>query len=192
MQQGPLVVPPARAKKGMPLWLLALLIGLGGLVLFGGVLSVLAIYGVRKYLAAAKQAEASNVLGQIGKDAAQQYAAGPAGPGGAHALCASASRPVPANASAIRGMKYQSSPEDWTVDAPRHAGFACLGFSLDQPQYYMYSYRALGTGSQGDSFEAKANGDLNGDGVLSTFMLTGRVQPGGELETTIKILRSEE
>jgi type IV pilus assembly protein PilA len=191
MQQSPLVVPPAPAKKGMPLWLLVLLIGLGGVFLFGGVLSVLAIYGVRKYLAAAKQAEASNVLGQIAMHTAQQYESGAAG---ARALCASASRSVPASASAVRGTKYQSAPEDWTIDAPRHAGFSCLGFSLDQPQYYMYSYRASGRGSPGDTFEAKANGDLNGDGVLSTFTLGGRVEPGGELaiEPTIRKVRPEE
>src|SRR5271154_1139206 len=34
-----------------------------------GILSVLAIYGVRKYIANAKTAEAKNSLGQIGKDA---------------------------------------------------------------------------------------------------------------------------
>src|SRR5208282_109161 len=38
-----------------------------------GILAVLAIYGVRKYLANAKTAEASNSLGQIAKDAATQY-----------------------------------------------------------------------------------------------------------------------
>jgi type IV pilus assembly protein PilA len=35
-----------------------------------GILSVLAIYGVRKYVANAKTAEARNSLGQIAKDAA--------------------------------------------------------------------------------------------------------------------------
>jgi len=35
-----------------------------------GILSVLAIYGVRKYIANAKTAEARNSLGQIAKDAA--------------------------------------------------------------------------------------------------------------------------
>ena len=33
-----------------------------------GILAVLAIYGVRKYLANAKTAEARNSLGQMGKD----------------------------------------------------------------------------------------------------------------------------
>src|SRR5580704_15307046 len=38
-----------------------------------GVLAVLAIYGVRKYIANSKTAEARNSLGQIGKDAATKY-----------------------------------------------------------------------------------------------------------------------
>jgi type IV pilus assembly protein PilA len=67
------------------------------------------------------------------------------------------------------------------VDAQHNGGFACLRFSMDMPQYYMYSYHAAGRGSPGDSFEARANGDLNGDGILSTFTLAGRVQPDGEL-----------
>jgi type IV pilus assembly protein PilA len=186
MQPNPLAVPPAPAKKGMPMWLLLLLIGLGGLVLMGGVLSVLAIYGVRKYIAAAKQAEATNALGRIARDAAERYVGGP-GEGrvaktvATKGLCASASRSVPASASAIRGTKYQSTPEEWAVDGQTGAGFACLGFSMDQPQYYQYSYRASGKASPGDAFEAKASGDLNGDGVMSTFTLGGRVQPSGEL-----------
>jgi type IV pilus assembly protein PilA len=165
----------------MPTWLIVLLVVVGCFVLFGGVLTALAIYGVRKYIAAAKQVEARNSLGQIAKDAAAAYQARASGAQGAHALCASASRSVPASAAFIRGTKYRSTPAEWMVDSPRNAGFACLQFSMDVPQYYMYSYRATGRGSPGDSFEARANGDLNGDGILSTFTLVGRVQPDGEL-----------
>src|SRR5262245_63128056 len=38
-----------------------------------GVLAVLAIYGVRKYIANSKTAEAKNSLGQISKDAASAF-----------------------------------------------------------------------------------------------------------------------
>jgi hypothetical protein len=55
-------------------------------------------------------------------------------------------------------------------------GWYCLRFELDQPQYYAYSYSATGTlGAAGDTFLAQANGDLNGDGILSTFTLGGLV-----------------
>ena len=56
---------------------------------------------------------------------------------------------------------------------------------MDMPQYYMYSYKLSGSGSAaGDQFVATANGDLNGDGVASTFTLDGRVQSGGVLNIT--------
>jgi type IV pilus assembly protein PilA len=152
-----------------------------------GILAVLAIYGVRKYLANAKTAEASNSLGRIANSAAtvfeQEHMAATVMPPGAaaglsRALCKSASVAVPSTASLIKGQKYQSSQAtgaDWNADAAGNSGFACLEFTMDDPQYYMYSYGSPGTGSAGDSFLAVANGDLNGDGILSTFQITGSV-----------------
>jgi type IV pilus assembly protein PilA len=176
---------PPPPKKGIPTGLIVLFVVLGVFAVLVPVFAVLAIYGVRKYIAHAKTAEARNSIAQIAKDAVAAYESqtgtartGPA----ARTLCASASRPVPESARYIRGAKYQSAAGDWSIDAPRNAGFACLKFSLDQPQYYMYSYSASARSSGRDSFEAKANGDLNGDGVLSTFSLTGHIQPGGAIE----------
>jgi len=178
--QGP--PPPPPQKQGTATWLIVLLAVGIGLVFVVGIMAVLAIYGVRKYIANAKQAEARNSLGQIARDAAAAYERESISPGTPDGLCASASRSVPASASMIRGMKYQSAPADWQVDASRpHAGFACLGFSLDMPQYYMYSYTAHGTKRAHDGFRATANGDLNGDGVMSTFYIEGKVGPGDEL-----------
>src|SRR5579863_4529737 len=86
-----------------------------------GILSVLAIYGVRKYVANAKTAEARNSLGQIAKDAAAavehvQGTAGLVAFGSTSALirafCASATA-VPS--AAPKGQKYQSQPSDWTT-----------------------------------------------------------------------------
>jgi hypothetical protein len=118
------------------------------------------------------QAEALNSLGQIGKDVDLAYVM-------RGRLCASASQPVPADLRAIRGQKYQSTPDEWWADADRDAGFACLGYSMDQPQYYRYSYLAS---PDGTSFTALAEGDLNGDGVLSTFSLEGHIVDGGALD----------
>jgi len=159
----------------MPGGVVLLFVILGGFFLVVPVFAVLAIYGVRKYIASAKTAEARNSIAQIAKDAAAAYEGAPGRK--ARALCASASRSVPESATYIRGAKYQSSERDWSVDMPRNAGFACLRFSMDMPQYYMYSYRA----APGD-FVATANGDLNGDGVLSTFSLKGHVQPDGAIQ----------
>jgi len=155
-----------------------------------GVLAVLAVYGVRKYIANSKTAEARNSLGQISKDAATAYekesmtVTGVLTQGASSAtlrqLCQSASNPIPAAATSIAGKKYQSAPGDWAADqATAGKGFACLKYSMDQPQYFMYSYAVTGSGSaQGDSFNAVANGDLNGDGILSTFGVSGIIGTG--------------
>ena len=156
-------------------------------VMIVGVLAVLAIYGVRKYVASSKTAEARNALGQIGKDAATAFekesmASGslPQGSSTAtlRALCQSATKTVPASKTSIQGRKYQSAPSDWSVDAAANAGFACIKFTIDQPQYYMYGYATSGSSAVGASFTATANGDLNGDGNLSTFTLIGAIGSG--------------
>ena len=150
-----------------------------------GILAVLAIYGVRKYLANAKTAEATNSLGQIAKNAAAAFemesmAGSVLTPGNSanfsRALCKSASITVPsAGVTAVAGKKYQSSAAEWNVDALGNSGFACLKFTMDAPQYYVYNYTAGGTGAAGDTFTAQANGDLNGDTIQSTFQILGSV-----------------
>lgn len=148
-----------------------------------GILAVLAIYGVRKYLASAKTAEATNALGRMANAAVTEYegermAGTVLTPGSSaslsRALCKSASAPVPASLTSVSGRKYQSSPSDWS-DPAGNVGFPCLEFTIDEPQYYMYSYVSPGTGSSGDTFTASAYGDLNGDGVASTFQISGTV-----------------
>ncbi len=151
-----------------------------------GILAVLAIYGVRKYLANAKTAEARNSLGQIAKDQAAEYEkesmqATVLTPGNSaalsRALCGSEGGPVPALTN-IQGKKYQSKTDDWnkgTATSPP-SGFVCLKFTMDAPQYYAYSFTSSGTtGTANDTFTATANGDLNGDGVYSTFSVTGQI-----------------
>ena len=48
---------------------------------------------------------------------------------------------------------------------------------MTEPQYYMYNYTRTG-GDEG-SFSCSANGNLNGDTVLSTFELKGEVKTVG-------------
>lgn len=150
-----------------------------------GILAVLAIYGVRKYLANAKTAEARNALGRMAQSAVavfeQEHMNGTVLPQGqaatlSRALCASASQPVPQASTSVQGRKYQSAVSDWNVDAAGNSGFACLHFTMDAPQYYQYWYKLTGSGGNpGDSFTGTANGDLNGDGIQSTFVITGKI-----------------
>jgi type IV pilus assembly protein PilA len=155
-----------------------------------GILAVLAIYGVRKYLANAKTAEATNSLGQMGKDQAGEFekesmAGAVLAQGGvaglSRQLCPASGASIPASNTSIAGEKYQSATSEWNADCSKNAGFCCLKFSMDQPQYYMYTWISTGGGAQGNNFTAQANGDLNGDGILSTFQLMGAINTAGAL-----------
>jgi type IV pilus assembly protein PilA len=154
-----------------------------------GILAVLAIYGVRKYIANAKTAEARNSLGQMGKDQSAEFeqesmAGTTLKPATAAAtsrsLCSSPTASVPAVATSIKGQKYQSSQAagaDWSLNQATNGGFSCLKFAMDAPQYYMYDFKTAAPTAAGGTFVATAQGDLNGDGVLSTFTLNGIIQP---------------
>jgi len=154
-----------------------------------GILAVLAIYGVRKYLANAKTAEARNSLGQMGKDESTAFEkesmagttlAPAVSAATSRSLCTSPSVSVPTAAASIQGKKYQSSQAagvDWNADqATAGKGFACLKFAMDAPQYYMYKFVTTNPTAAAGTWVATAQGDLNGDGVLSTFTLNGVIQ----------------
>jgi type IV pilus assembly protein PilA len=147
-----------------------------------GILSVLAIYGVRKYVANAKTAEARNSLGQIAKDAAaaverEKGSNSLVAFGSTSALMRSfctSSTMVPATVPA--GQKYQSKSSDWSGSPT--AGWTCLKFVMDEPQYYAYQYTVSSTDPSSGGFIATANGDLNGDGITSQFAVSGSASSG--------------
>ena len=48
---------------------------------------------------------------------------------------------------------------------------------MESPQYYMYSYESSGTAPEvGQNFTAYARGDLDADGILSEFSISGKIQ----------------
>jgi type IV pilus assembly protein PilA len=151
-----------------------------------GVLAVLAIYGVRKYIANAKTAEARNSLGQIAKDAAsaaekEKGTQALIDPGATSALmrafCDTAS-PVPVTITKIAGQKYQSTTAEWGSGSATQ-GWQCLKFSLEEPQYYEYEYTASpSTSAFNGGFQAIAHGDLNGNAVYSQFSVSGSAYSG--------------
>lgn len=177
-----------------------------------GVLSALAIYGVRQYLESAKSAEARTFLGRIGKDHLavfeediQGSAVLPFGSsaGITRSLCPDAGpRPLgigtpasPVSIPAIRSAKWQPSPADF-----RDPGWACLKFSTVMPLYYGYGMDSNQTGDTavaGDGFLAYAIGDVDGDSEPATFELGGMVRASASgntalvLATTIQQSRAE-
>jgi type IV pilus assembly protein PilA len=151
-----------------------------------GVLAALAIYGVRKYIANSKTAEARMTIGRIAKDASSAYnrenmagevlaVKGVAGV--SNQLCDS-STAVPTDPTKVAGQKYQSDPEEWK-DGTSIKSWKCLKFSLQDPQYYQYQYTATDPAADTGKFSVFAKGDLNADAKYSTFELKGAVRAGG-------------
>jgi type IV pilus assembly protein PilA len=147
-------------------------------VMIVGVLAALAVYGVQRYVANAKTAEAKNALGQISKDAQSAYArehistAEVLGDNGAAKVSNRLCPPGPPVPAAIpAGEKVQSDSAAWGD------GWKCLRFSMTDPQLYQYTYDTDATDTEtGTYFEAIAQGDLDGDSAPSTFKIRGEVQ----------------
>jgi type IV pilus assembly protein PilA len=164
-----------------------------------GVLAALAIYGVRRYLASAKTAEAKNTIGAISSGAQASYeretadsqlvGEGASSTAASHQLCDSSVATVPDSVTKVQGKKYQA---DSAAGADYNAGsstlgWPCLKFTMSSPQYYVYGYTKAGNkapsnpaaASATESFEASAQGDLDGDGAnYSWFARTGTLTAG--------------
>jgi type IV pilus assembly protein PilA len=179
-----------------------------------GVLAALAIYGVRRYLASAKTSEAKNTIGAIARGAKASFeretaksdlitaANGGQSTGTNHALCDTAT-PVPATVPA--GVKYQpgtgNNVDFDTGDAVQ--GWKCLRFSMTQAVYYKYSYNkgssplssakgSTATVSAAESFEAGAEGDLDGDATTSGFAIVGQADAANEMRLATQVFVADE
>jgi hypothetical protein len=60
---------------------------------------------------------------------------------------------------------------------------------MNDPQYYAYGYRTsndAAPGTPGTNFFMEAGGDLDGDGVMSYFVMNGSIQSDtGKLAATV-------
>jgi type IV pilus assembly protein PilA len=154
-----------------------------------GVLAALAIYGVSRYLKHSKTAEATRTIGALETGSKARYqretitdtATGATD----HLFCTDTTgSPQPAAVP-----KAQKTPGVYTG-----AVWQCLNFSLNQPQFYQYTYTASGAGSTNNAvYTALATGDLDGNGTQSTFTLTGMVVDGEATRNgAMKIVNEDE
>ena len=163
-----------------------------------GVLAALAIYGVSRYLKHSKTAEANRSLGTIETGSKQQFqldtdSSGPPPTGigpFVHTFCPSAtitpSSGIPAGQKVV---VVSSGTAEYN-----QLGWKCLKFVMTDPQFYAYTYASdapTGTGINAH-YTATANGDLDGNGVTSTFQLNGIGDATGEARKVSLIVTNED
>jgi type II secretory pathway pseudopilin PulG len=138
-------------------------------------LSAIGMYALARYVRHAKTTEAMESVTRLGVAAAEFYntsdATQPAGasPKAVHAMRhfpPSSRVAVPEDPLSVRGQRYQSNLADWSASPWRE-----LGFSIVQPQCYQYSFESQGAGASARAV-VTAEGDLDGDGLRSTYSLT--------------------
>lgn len=118
-------------------------------------------------LHASRMTEAVDGLTSIGANAAA-YADG-------KELAASFPPPAPRTPADVpRGVAVEDAPGTW--DGPT---WKALQFGFDQPHRYSFEFDVTPE-PQRIWFAASAFGDLNGDGILSTFRIQGERGVGGE------------
>ncbi len=149
---------------------------------FVSILGALAMYGLARYLRHSKTSEAMSATAAIAQAACVYYNESDANqPVGTKPDAAKAMRhfppssraSVPANAADVRGKRFQSAIGDWATSPWKE-----MGFKISTPQFYAYSFESQGSGPTAQA-TAVAHGDLDGNGVTSTFRATAT--PDGSL-----------
>lgn len=73
-----------------------------------------------------------------------------------------------------RGVRAPDPPEAW-----EHLTWKCLDFGFTEPHAFAFQFQSeLEEATQTMRFTATAHGDLDGDGLLSTFEVKGERAPG--------------
>ena len=135
-----------------------------------GILAAVAIPAFMDYTKRSKKTEAALQLNKIGKSAKRAYAETGKYPVGTAPLTpADPCCGQPNNHCAAVPSLYAANPV-WRA----------LDFQIDEPTLFQYSYRGS---ADGQSFEAKAVGDLDCDGVFITYELAGTVSSGNPAVT---------
>jgi Tfp pilus assembly protein PilE len=128
-----------------------------------GILAAVAFPAYSRYIRRAKTSEAMNNVGKIYMGEVAYFSQ--------HSEQSTASFVSAATtpAAAPSASKYRTQPTSFTGNSD----WSAIGFSIDTPFYY--AYRAVGTATD---VRAEALGDLDGDGIGSTFSLSGALNQG--------------
>jgi type II secretory pathway pseudopilin PulG len=169
-------------KQGMSTGaIVAIVLGcvFGGVMILG-ILAAVAIPAFMKNSRKAKNSEATINVKKLYEGARSYWEEEAYGRGGlAAAPRQFPNTPSPATAPALGsccaqpGGKCAPDVSLWTDPS-----WQALKFSMDDPHYYSYTFESSGT-DLSSQFSARANGDLDCDGMFSTFEMVGSIQPDG-------------
>jgi prepilin-type N-terminal cleavage/methylation domain-containing protein len=142
-----------------------------------GVLAAVAIPAFVSHARRARTSEAVDRLAYLYQSSALyftgEHRSSPYGSGVAPHAFPPPSVPTPAAVPAA--ARVTDPPGTWQTPT-----WQALGFAITDAHYYSYAYDSLGTNAQA-AFTARALGDLDGNGVFSTFERAGAVTPQFEI-----------
>jgi len=159
---------------GKGLAIAAIIVGGVGIFISFGVTAAVAIPAFISYIRSAKQAEVDGRLHEIARSAQSYYGAEHmTATGAALPPQFPASTPVTPERSCAENADGRCQPDPAAWQNPT---WQALNFSISEPHYYRYQFV-----SEGTAFTARALGDLDNDGIFSTFELTGQGTPDGRV-----------
>ena len=156
-----------------------------------GILAAVAIPAFMKYIRRSKTTEATMNIRKLFDSSVSYYQEEHADRGIGTALPRQFPASValtPAVSACTAGSSKKITPNSTYFSA---ATWQALNFSVDDPFYFQYSYDGAGTGVA-SSFTARANGDLNCDGVLSTFERVGLVDASNNVNGGAGLFQNKE
>ncbi len=157
------------------------------MVAVAGIMAAVAIPAFIKYTRKAKSVEATEGIDKIAVGAKAYYLADrydQAGQLQPHAFPAGSQEWTPAKTCCAQGGKCQPDPSDWN-----RGPWMALHFQLSDPHYYQYRFTSQGSGTAA-TFVAEARGDLDCDGVFSSYRVVGKVV-GDQVEVSGPIVENE-
>jgi prepilin-type N-terminal cleavage/methylation domain-containing protein len=140
-----------------------------------GILAAVAIPAFTRYVKRSKTSEATGNISKIYQGEVSYFNQSSEQ---SVASFASAAQTPTAAASA---SKYPAQPTAFTADS----GWSAIGFSVDSPLYYAYSATASAS-----TFNAIANGNIDGDATNSTFSRAATLN-AGEIQGSQIVITNE-
>jgi type IV pilus assembly protein PilA len=142
-----------------------------------GILAAVAIPAFMRYVAKSKSTEAVMSLRRLYEGSRSYYMdIGTArGTDGALPLAFPVTEVVTPAASCCANVGHKCAPNPAVWDS---STWNSLHFDMPDPHYYRYEYASSGTETDA-TFTARAIGDLDCDGILSTFEMTAHANSAG-------------